>query len=334
MIGGTQDNGTELKRPDGSWFRADFGDGGYAVIDQNATDTTNVVMYHTYFNQNTAKGFSRVTTVAAATEGNWTLFGCGFGGIANGITCGAADTTLFYAPLVRGPGSPNTLYFGSDRVWRSADLGVTMPAVSQVLVAGQPIVTIGVSPANDDFRLAGTRNGRVFMSNTPAATTMVDVTNAGMPVPNPLDTQGRRAVTRAIFHPTDPNTAWVSFGGYTVAAGQHIWKTTNLTGGAATWAPSGTGIPDVPVNSMTIDPAQPLNVYAATDIGVYASTDGGVNWVPYSEGLARVAVFDIAFQHVPGAPPLRVLRIATHGRGIWERTPLPVPVELQGFEVK
>jgi hypothetical protein len=49
MIGGTQDNGTEFKAPDGSWLHADGGDGGYALIDQNATDTTNVTMYHTYF---------------------------------------------------------------------------------------------------------------------------------------------------------------------------------------------------------------------------------------------------------------------------------------------
>jgi hypothetical protein len=41
-------------------------------------------------------------------------------------------------------------------------------------------------------------------------------------------------------------------------------------------------------------------------------------------------VFDIAIQHAAQ----RVLRIATHGRGIWERTPLPVPVELLGFDVK
>jgi hypothetical protein len=52
--------------------------------------------------------------------------------------------------------------------------------------------------------------------------------------------------------------------------------------------------------------------------------------VPYSESLPRVAVFDIAFQNA--AP--RVLRIATHGRGIWERTPLTQPVELQKFEIK
>ena len=112
--------------------------------------------------------------------------------------------------------------------------------------------------------------------------------------------------------------------------GEHVWKTTNLSGGAGTWAPAGNGIPDVPVNSLTIDPAQPNNLYAATDIGVYATIDGGASWFPYSEGLPRVAVFDIAFQNAA----TRVLRLATHGRGIWERTPLPVPVELQGFEVR
>jgi photosystem II stability/assembly factor-like uncharacterized protein len=329
MIGGTQDNGTPFKRPDGTWFRADFGDGGYAVIDQNAPDVTNVVMYHTYFNQTNAMGFARVTNVASATEGNWQGFGCGFGGfIANGITC-AASAIQFYAPLARGPGNPNTLYFGSDQLWRSANLGVTMPAASQVLQTGQSITTIGISPADDNFRIVGLRNGQIWATTT-GSTTMVNVTNAGMPPPNPLDTQARRPVGRALFHPTDPNTAWVAFGGYGVPAGQHIWKTTNLPGGATTWVASGNGIPDVPVNGMTVDPAQPNTLYAATDIGVFATIDGGATWFPYSEGLPRVAVFDIAFQNAA----TRVLRIATHGRGIWERTPLPIPVELMGFEVK
>ena len=57
--------GTQLRRPDGIWLRADGGDGGYALIDQGALDTTTVTMYHTYYNQNTAKGFARVTNVAS-----------------------------------------------------------------------------------------------------------------------------------------------------------------------------------------------------------------------------------------------------------------------------
>lgn len=59
LIGGTQDNGTEFRQPDGTWTRADGGDGGYSLIDQNAVDTTNVTQYHTYFNTTTAMGFAR-----------------------------------------------------------------------------------------------------------------------------------------------------------------------------------------------------------------------------------------------------------------------------------
>jgi hypothetical protein len=55
-------------------------------------------------------------------------------------------------------------------------------------------------------------------------------------------------------------------------------------------------------------------LYAGTDIGVYSSSDGGASWVPLGTGLPRIAVFDIAIAN--GTP--RKLRIATHGRGLWE----------------
>jgi hypothetical protein len=158
----------------------------------------------------------------------------------------------------------------------------------------------------------------------------VDVTNAAMPPPNPNDANQRRAVGRAIFDPTNASIAYVTFGGYTVPTGQHVWKTTNLAAGAAAWFPAGNGIPDVPVNALAIDPSSPTKLYAGTDIGVYVSVDGGANWAPYNTGLPRVAVFDLSFFN--GAT--RVLRAATHGRGVWERTPLTVPVKLQGIEVK
>jgi photosystem II stability/assembly factor-like uncharacterized protein len=315
LIGGTQDNGTILRRADGTWFRADFGDGGHALIDQNAPDASNVVMYHTYFNQTNAMGFARVTSVAAATEGNWTGFGCGFGGfIPNGITC-TASAILFYAPMASGPGNPNTIYFGSDRLYRSADLGVTMPPVSQVLESGRAITAIGVAPSDDNVRAVGLRNGKLWGTSTGSAT-LTDITNAGMPQPNPADTVARRPVGRIVFHPTDADTAWVAFGGYGVATGHHVWKTTDFAAGATAWVPSGTGIPDVPVNALVVDPELPTDLYAGTDIGVFLSRDGGASWVPFSESLPRVAVFELSFQE--GSSP-RVLRAATHGRGIWER---------------
>ena len=140
-LGGTQDNGTNWYQPAGTWFRADFGDGGYAVIDQNATDNVNVRMYHTYFNAATLQGYGTVATTASATEGNWAFRGCN-GVSGNGIPCGGAVN--FYAPLERGPGNPNTIYYGANILYRSADNGTNHTAVSQS-ISGSPISSIGIS---------------------------------------------------------------------------------------------------------------------------------------------------------------------------------------------
>lgn len=98
MIGGTQDNGTEFKRPDGTWTRTDTGDGGFALIDQNATDTTNVTMYHTYHNRTgSIIGFARVNLSACATDGGWAF---------RGVFPGAPD------PTPRCDGTPGQMFNG------------------------------------------------------------------------------------------------------------------------------------------------------------------------------------------------------------------------------
>lgn len=304
MIGGTQDNGTEFRHPNGTWTRGDGGDGGFALIDQNATDTTNVTMYHTYFNQVGAMAFARVTQSTSAFDGGWSVFGCGFLGITpNGLAC--TDSAVnFYAPMALGPGNPNTVYFGSDRLYRSANSGTTMGAVSQQLEVGMPISAIGISPQNDNVRVVGLDDGRVFATTT-GSTTLTEITG---PIPAAY-------VARVVIDPTNSNTAFVALSGFGLGAAQHIWKTTNLNNAAPTWTAVGNGIPDIPTNALVVDPANSSILYAGTDIGVFRSNDGGVNWAPFSTGLPRVAVFDMAIQATN-----KVLRIATHGRGIWERS--------------
>ena len=310
-IGGTQDNGTEFLRPDNTWIRADFGDGGFSLIDQNAANTTTVTMYHTYFNQSNAKGYARVLTTATATDNGWSFFGCGFAGsIPNGMVC--SGPTLFYAPMTLGPGNPNTLYFGADRLYRSIDSGTTVSTVSQLFTAA--ISAVGVGPSSDNARIVGLTNGTVFATATGANPLVQQTGTPAFPA---------RGVGRIAIDPNNANIAYVGFTGFGITANQHIYKTTNLNAATPTWVPSGNGLPDVPVNALVIDPLNSSNVYAGTDIGVYNSLDGGATWNPFGAGLPVVAVFDMKLQNTN-----RFIRIATHGRGMWEISLQPTAVKL------
>ncbi len=302
LLGGTQDNGTQYLAPDGvTWVRSDGGDGGFAVIDKNATTPNDVVAYHTYFSQtNTQVGFQRALTTEPNGDPFWASFqGCRNGVSNNGILC--SDPVLFYAPLVGGPGNPNTIYYGTNRLYRSADRGTTMTDVSGTLPFR--IGAIAIAPQDDNVRLVGLTNGAVYLSTTAGATTMTPVTG---PIP-------ARYVGRIAIDPTNANVAYVALNGFGLPAGQHVWKTTNLLTGAPTWTAAGTGIPDTPTNALAFDTDDTQIVFAGTDIGVFRSENGGVTWEPFSAGLPRVAVFGMEFQ-----PRFRILRIATHGRGIYE----------------
>ena len=301
-IGGTQDNGTNFFQPNATWTRADFGDGGFALVDQSSTSTSSVTMYHTYFNQtNNLLGYARVTTTANAHDNGWAFFGCQGTTANNGFRC--ADSVLFYAPMALGPGTPNTLYFGTDRLYRSANQGTNMTLVSQgPFVTGVPVSAIGISPQNDNVRIVGLRNGRVFATTT-GATPLTEVTSASFPA---------KYVSRAVIDPNDPNTAFVTFAGFAIA-GKQIWKTNNLNAGAPTWVTAATGLPDVPIDGFVVDPLDSRVLYAGSDAGVFISRDGGASWTPFGTGMPRVAVFDMAIQKAN-----RILRVATHGRGAWE----------------
>jgi hypothetical protein len=205
--------------------------------------------------------------------------------------------------MTLGPGTPNTLYFGTDRLYRSTNRGTTMTLVSQgPFQAGVAVSAIGISPANDNVRIVGLRNGGIFATTT-GANPLVNVRSAAMPA---------KYVSRAVIDPNNPNTAYVAFSGFGIP-GQQIWKTTNLNANPPTWSIAAASLPDVPVNGFAVDPVNSNILYAGSDIGVFVSTNGGQSWNPFGTGLPRVAVFDMAVQ-----APNRLVRIATHGRGLWE----------------
>ena len=351
MIGGTQDNGTEYQQTlAGNWRNAEGGDGGYALIDQSATNTTNVTMYHTFFNStNEQIGFDRTNlTSCLSIKDSWEFRGFGFldsttscdgtrFGATNGLN--SADNVIFYAPMALGPGAPNTLYFGTDRLYRSTDRGDTMTVASQApinsaacggLGAPCPISTIAIWPQGDNVRMVGLGSGQIWATAN-GSSTLVNITSASFPA-NPNGSTNK-FVGRVVIDPNNKNVAYVAFSFY-APAGQGLWKITNLVAASGTspaapiWSAAGNGIPSIPINALVIDPVNSAVLYAGTDIGVYSSTDGGATWTPFGTGFPRVAVFDLAIQ-----PSNRILRAGTHGRGVWE-IPLISPgtstVQFQG----
>src|SRR5262249_46805802 len=161
---------------------------------------------------NSQIGFERATSTTANVNGifSWVFKGCSGTTSNNGFRC--ADNTLFYAPLELGPGNPNTLYFGTDRLYRSTNRGDNMTLVSQgTLIPSSPagsavvVTTTGISPQDENFPIVEMRDGEVF-ATTPGSITLTNVTGANFPAPNPPDTT-KNPIGRAVIDPNNKFTA-------------------------------------------------------------------------------------------------------------------------------
>jgi photosystem II stability/assembly factor-like uncharacterized protein len=346
VLGGTQDNGTNLRNAalvdPPKWFHADFGDGGMAVIDQSTPSR----MFHTYFNQAfNFMGPARSDVGGAGGPGSWPFVGAYFGygpQYYNGMD--PTDPVSFYAPLTQHPAfSPNVIYFGSNRVYRSPDPrpfiftdppSSTQPkswtAVSPVLT--KPIVPvppststvsnayvswIGVLPTlvnRKEVLYAGASDGRISVSSVvdgSGVATWTAIDKA--PLPN-------RAVTQVLPLAEDAtgNTVYATFSGFNGATPSrpgHVFKSTNGLG-SATWVDISGDLPDIPVNTIALDQVKERGqmvtaVYVGTDVGVFETLDGGAHWRRLSKGMPNVAVFGLTNSRGR-------LVAATHGRGMFE----------------
>ncbi|MEW6732303.1 MAG: hypothetical protein AB1489_13320 [Acidobacteriota bacterium] len=283
-IGGTQDNGTNLYVGNDTWQHADDGDGGFAAIDQSSPN----VMYHTYFNF-PGIGIGPARSEQGGRLGSWDD---AFSGINQN------DDVLFYAPFILDPNNQSTLYFGTNRLYRSMDRARTWKPISGSLTAGAPraaISAIAVAPGAPRFIYTGSSDGAVFASQ-----------DGGESFQNVTDNLPTRYITDVVVDPNLPTTVYVSLNGFSTG---HIFKSTS---GGRSWQNISGNLPDVPAPALAINPFNPNNLFLGTDLGLFQTADGGISWTLVA-GMPTVTVFDIAING-----NLALLRLATHGRGIYE----------------
>ena len=292
-FGGTQDNGT-LRSNDAAgtdgWVRILGSDGGFVAIDPNAP----WIIYAETFGLSLRK----------STDGGQT-----FTRKTNGIT---ESNFLFITPYVMDPSNPERLWIGGSRLWRTDNAAETWTSASLVVASDftPRVSAIAVAPSDSNRVLAGTTEG--FIHRNQAALTATEST--GWPQSRP-----RTGWVSWLAHdPEDPAIAYATYS--TFGGGAHVWKSTD---GGANWEPlDGTGagaLPDIPVNTIVINPSNRAHLYIGTDVGVFSSLDGGQTWMVENTGFANVPVFALALQGGEGA---RNLYAFTHGRGAW-RVPLP-----------
>ncbi len=286
IYGGAQDNGT-LQQVNGTSFQNIFGgDGFYVLVDR--TNSNKVYCEYQYGNlqRSTDGGFS----FQSATQG-----------ISN------SDRKNWQTPVVFDPFDPNTLYYGSNKLYKSTNSAITWSPISPDLTQGPgsgsyifgTITTIAVSPVNPDVIYVGCDDGTV------------QITTDGGSSWNEISAQlPTRWITRVMTDLYADSVAYVTLSGFRIDENlPHIFRTDDF---GQTWNSISSNLPDAPINSVIVDSVDNEVLYVGTDVGPFYTTNLGESWHFLGEQIPTVPINEIKIHN-----PTRTLLVGTYGRSMF-----------------
>jgi len=282
VLGGTQDNGTNISNGTLLWSGVSGGDGGFTAINP----INPKIQY----------------TSCQYTSGGACIYRRDLGAASPQIVSGTAgivvgDRGRFIAPLVIDPSVPTTLYFGTYRLYRSIDEIRTWAPISGDLTRGSgALTTIAVAPNNSKFIYVGATDGTISLSRDGGTT--FSTVSAGLPT---------RLIQRINVDPADSLHAMAVIG--PGSPGSHVFVTSN---GGTSWTNVTGNLPDISMNAGVMIPGQTNHMFVGSDIGVFESTDGGASWGT-AVGIPNVIVNDVVYNSTN-----QLLIAATFGRGMFQ----------------
>lgn len=269
IYGGSQDNGTirTVTGESSDWSFVWGADGMQSLVHK---DNSNVI-----FATIQRGGILKSTNNAA--QGS-------FSSSMNGID--PNDRNNWDSPLVFDPNNNDILYFGTNKIYKSVDIGDNWEVISNDLTNGPgsgnlsfgTITTIDVSPLDTNIIYVGTDDGNVWRTLDGG----VNWSDISFPLPN-------RWVTKIKASPNELNKVYITFSGYRFGEDKgHVYSSVN---NGASWDDISSNLPDLPINDIEIDEFN--NLFLATDFGVLASGNNGQGWVPFGENMPSVVVTDL-----------------------------------------
>lgn len=312
--GGTQDNGTLRKSTANSrWFDQASGDGGQVIVDQ-----TTVNPYSPNYPAYVFGSYYAISPYRYDPAHVNTFFGNE--AIDGGIDM--KDRAEFYVPWVENRGNTNQMFLGTYRLYRTDNAeapssgDVTWAPISGDLTTGCTgaapngargcvISAVGVADGGDGVWV-GTDDAVVSVSPDAVTSSSPTWNRVGQGVlPNrPVD---QIAVDRSNYR-----VAYLAYGGFGAATpgnSGHIFATTD---GGKTFRDATGNLPDVPANSVVIDPSDPNTIYVGNDVGTFVSSNGGRVYKRLGDGIPKVASWQLDYDAKNG-----VLINGTHGRGAY-----------------
>jgi photosystem II stability/assembly factor-like uncharacterized protein len=208
--------------------------------------------------------------VFAATDAG--VYGSDTGGTLWGLSKAA-----FVNCLVRDPGQPATLYAGAGHVptstgglFKSTAGGAAGTwTASGSGIRNLSVASLAASPASGAV-YAGHLHG--IARTTDSGGTWQTLLPVG-------------AIITLAVDPSQP---------LTIYAGSFGFGVNKTTDGGATWPPVNTGLTNLFVQALVIDPAAPATAYAGTAGGVFKTTDGAATWNAASTGITSTNVRALA----------------------------------------
>jgi photosystem II stability/assembly factor-like uncharacterized protein len=291
LYGGAQDNNV-LRTTTGNsndWAPIIGGDGFYVLVDP--------------VNDNYIYAEYQYGALQRSTNG-----GNYFYSATSGIS--SADRHNWETPVVFNPLNPKSLYYGTNKLYKSKNRAVNWAVISPDLTNGAgtgnlganfgTITAISVSPADTNIVYTGADDGTVYVSSNNGG----NWTKISGSLP-------QRWVTGIATDTFNPDVCFIVFSGYKYNDFlSHIYMTTNR---GSSWTDISGNLPEAPINKVIVDPGLSLTLYVGTDVGVYTTSDLGQTWSALGTGLANSSVWDMTLHN-----PSRTLVAATFGRSMYK----------------
>jgi photosystem II stability/assembly factor-like uncharacterized protein len=220
------------------------------------------------------------------------------------------------APILVSPHQPATIFFGSQRVWRSDNRGDSWKAISPDLTKNQErmelpimgrqqswdnawdfvamsdyntITSLAQSPVDEMIFWAGTDDGLIQVTeNGGESWRAVEVGK----LPGVPSTAFVNDIKADLY---DANTVYIALDNHKFGDFKpYLYKSSNL---GKSWRSITGDIPDRHlVWRIVQDHVKPELFFAATEFGIFFTIDGGDKWVQLNGGLPVISFRDLAIQ--------------------------------------